>query len=108
MPSLKPDAFRKSLSSSTRGGVFFFYGDEDFLKDEATAAVVAAHLDPSTRDFNYDQLRGADSDPETLASVLQTPPMMAEWRVVVVREVQALAATARGRAVIEDLLERPV
>ncbi len=40
--------------------------------------------------------------------MLQTPPMMAEWRVVIVREVQALAATARGRAVIEDLLERPV
>jgi DNA polymerase-3 subunit delta len=108
MPSLKPDALRKSLSSGKRGGVFFFYGDEEYLKEEATSAVVAAHIDPATRDFNFDQLRGSDVDAEALASVLQTPPMMAEWRIVVVRDVQALAATPRGRAVVEELLERPI
>lgn len=108
MPSLKPDALLKSLPAGKRGGVFFFYGAEEYLKEEATSAVVAAHIDPATRDFNFDQLRGSDVDSEALASVLQTPPLMAEWRVVVVRDVQALAATARGRAVVEDLLERPV
>jgi DNA polymerase-3 subunit delta len=32
--------------------------------------------------------------------------MMAEWRVVVVREAQALATSAKTRGVIEDVLER--
>src|SRR5690606_17104216 len=56
----------------------------------------------------YDQLRGADLEPETLASIANTPPMMAEWRVLIVREAQALAANARGRAAIESLIERPI
>lgn len=108
MPLTTPDKLSKALRSGSRGGVFFLFGDDEYLKEEAAAAITAAHLDPATRDFNYDQLRGADLEPETLASIANTPPMMAEWRVLVVREVQALAANARGRAAVESLLERPI
>ncbi len=45
-------------------------------------------------------------DESALASVLQTPPMMAEWRVVVLREVEALSGAARLRKVVEDVVER--
>jgi DNA polymerase III subunit delta len=104
MPLTSPEKLTKALASGRRGGIFFLFGEEEFLKEEAAAAITAAHLDPSTRDFNYDQLRGADLEPETLASIANTPPMMAEWRVVVVREAQALGANARSRAAVESLL----
>lgn len=106
MALTSPDKLQKALDAGRRGGVFFLFGDEEFLKEEAAAAITAAHLDPATRDFNYDQLRGADVEPETLASIAHTPPMMAEWRVVVVRETQALGTNARGRAAVETLLSR--
>jgi DNA polymerase-3 subunit delta len=107
MPPFTPDRLDRTLAAGERGGVFFLYGDEEYLKEQAVARIVAAHLDPATRDFNLDQLRGADLDVETFASIVQTPPMMAEWRVVVVREAQALAAAARTRAVVEELIDRP-
>jgi DNA polymerase III subunit delta len=106
MALTSPDRITKALASGRRGGIFFLFGEEEFLKEEAAAAIVAAHLDPATRDFNYDQLRGPDLEPETLASIVNTPPMVAEWRVVVVREAQALATNARARATVESLLER--
>jgi len=108
MALTSPDKLRRALEAGRRGGVFFLFGDEEYLKEEAAAAITAAHLDPATRDFNYDQLRGADLDPETLVSIANTPPMMAEWRVLVVREAQALAATAQGRAAVESILERGI
>lgn len=101
------DAVARALSKGPGGGVFFLFGDEEYLKEETASAIVAAHLDPATRDFNYDQLRAGDVEPETLASILATPPMMAEWRVVVVREVQAIATQARLRSVIEDVVDNP-
>lgn len=104
MPPTSPDKLVRALESGRRGGIFFLFGDEEYLKEEAAAAITAAHLDPATRDFNYDQLRGGDVDPETLASIANTPPMMAEWRVVVVREAHALAANVRTRGVVESLL----
>src|SRR5690606_35777011 len=63
--------------------------------------------DPATRDFNLDVLRGGEVDVERLASVLATPPMMADWRVVVVREVEALSSSARTRDLLVGLAERP-
>ncbi len=102
------EQLRKTLSGGKLGGVFFLYGDEEYLKEDATALLIRSHLDPSTRDFNFDQLFADKLEPETLASITSTPPMMAEWRVVVVREAQALAASARSRAPIEALLERSV
>ena len=108
MALTSPDRLQKALASGPRGGVFFLFGEEEYLKEEAANAITAAHLDPATRDFNYDQLRGGDVEAETLASVVNTPPMMAEWRVVVLRDALALATNARARAAIEMLLERPL
>lgn len=106
MPLLHQDQLSRSLAKGERGGVFFLFGAEEFLKEEAITKIVDAHLDPATREFNLDQFDAASGNVDTLASILQTPPLLAEWRVVVVRGVQALAGLARGRAVIEQLLER--
>jgi DNA polymerase-3 subunit delta len=102
------EQLRKALSSGKLGGVFFLHGAEEYLKEEMAASLVRAHLDPATRDFNFDQLYADRLDPESLASIAATPPMMAEWRVVVVRDAQLLAASARSRAPIEALLARPI
>jgi DNA polymerase III subunit delta len=87
------------------GGVFFFHGDEGFLREEALSAIVDAHLDEATRDFNLDLLRGDEVSAESLASILGTPPMMAEWRVVVLRDAQQLGQKARE--VVESVAAAP-
>ena len=108
MPLTRADAVLRALDQGRRGGVFFLFGDEELLKERLAAQIVEAHLDPATRDFNLDQLRGGAAEPETLGSILATPPMLAEWRVVVVREAQQLAGAPRSRAIVEQLLDRPV
>ena len=58
-----------------RGGVFYLHGDDLFRKEEAVRALVAAHLDPATGDFNYDLVRGSEVDVETLASASERVAM---------------------------------
>jgi DNA polymerase-3 subunit delta len=94
MPQLSYDALLRSLKNP-KGGVYFLHGEEDYLREEAVGRVVEAYLDPATRDFNFDPLSGAEMAPDALAPVLATPPMMAEWRVVVVRDAQGLSVKAR-------------
>jgi DNA polymerase-3 subunit delta len=108
MAPTSPDGLTRALNRGTRGGVFFLHGDEEYLKEEAAQALVAAHVDPATRDFNLDQLRGGSLDPELFASVCQTPPLLAEWRVVVVREAQSIATSARLRGTVEEILAKPI
>ena len=107
MARITHDRLESGLKQGRLGGVFFLHGEEGWLRTEAESLVTQAHLDPSTRDFNFDLLRGPGLDAEAFASVLQTPPMMAEWRVVLVRDAQALAASARLRGIVEELLASP-
>lgn len=95
----------RSLRSDRNGGVYFLHGEDAHSREEAVSRVVDAYSDAATRDFNLDQLRGADVSAEAIASILATPPMMAEWRVVVVREVQGLSVKAREA--VEGVLAGP-
>lgn len=98
-------ALRNALKTGTLAPAYYFYGDDDYLKDEELRHVVDATVDPATRDFNFELLRGSDVDAETLGTALHTLPMMAERRAVVVRDAQALKKDAR--AILDRYLKRP-
>jgi len=90
-----------------RGGAFYLHGDDQFRKEEVLRGLVDSHVDGATRDFNLDLLRGGEVDPETLASAMATPPMMGEWRVVVLREVEGLASSKRARDELLRIVSDP-
>jgi DNA polymerase-3 subunit delta len=98
---------RKALEQGPRGGVFFLWGEDEHRKGEAVKELVDAHIDESTRDFNLDVVQGSAVDVEDLARIVATPPMMAEWRVVVVKGVEAFAGAARSRDLVLGLAESP-
>ncbi len=84
---------------------YYLHGEEEFRKEEALRYLVDNAVDPATRDFNLDQRRGAELDAESLASLLAMPPMMAERRVVVIRDVTGLRKDARSE--LEKYLRTP-
>jgi DNA polymerase III subunit delta len=77
--------------------VYYLHGDDDYLKDAAVRDLIDAAIDPSTRDFNLETRRAPDLDAETVASLLSTPPMLAERRAVVLRDVTGLKKAARAQ-----------
>jgi DNA polymerase-3 subunit delta len=105
MASAGEKALHAALKKREFDPVYYFYGDDDFLKDLRVRELVEAAVDPATRDFNLEHRRGADVDAETLDSLLSTPPMLAERRVVVIREVDKLKKDARK--LLDDYLKRP-
>lgn len=96
-----------ALQNEGPGGVFYLHGDDEFRKDEAARALVDAHLDPAAADFNFDPLRASEVSLDDLASILATPPMMSEWRVVLLRETEALASSSRARELVVGVAESP-
>ncbi len=86
---------------------YYLFGAEDVLKDEIARAVIDRALDPSVRDFNLDQRSAASLDPEAIEALCNTLPMMADRRVVVIRDVEAWKRKAKARAALLRYLERP-
>ena len=99
-------AFRKSLQTRSFDRAYYLYGDEEFLKEDALRQLIAGAVDPATREFNLDVRDGGSLDAESLGSLLGTPPMMAERRLVVVKDVPALKKDAR--AVLDAYLAAPL
>jgi DNA polymerase-3 subunit delta len=94
-----------AIQSRTFAPVYYCHGDDDYLKDGAVRDLLAAAIDPSTRDFNCEVRHGGALEPQLLGSLLETPPMLAERRALVVREVGALKKDAM--AVLLRYLARP-
>ena len=84
---------------------YYFRGDDDFLKESTARELIAAVLDPATRDFNFELIRGDETTAETVDTLLATPPMFAERRMIVIRDVQELRKDAR--AALDRYLGQP-
>ena len=107
MPAHSFDALFRSLSKGELAPVYYLYGLEDVLKDEAVRAILDRALDPAMREFNLDQRSAAQLDPEEIHALCNTLPMMAQRRVVVIREVEAWRRKTKSKSEFQRYLERP-
>ncbi|MEX2179818.1 MAG: DNA polymerase III subunit delta [Gemmatimonadaceae bacterium] len=98
-------ALSQAIKERQFSPAYYLHGEDEYRKEDALRRLLNAAVDPATRDFNLDQRTGAELDAATLASLLAMPPMMAERRVVVVRDVTGLRKDAR--AALDKYLERP-
>lgn len=85
------DQFDAALARREISTVYFFYGEEEFLIDESINALLAETVDPATKGFNCDIIYGADSAADDIVALANSFPMMAERRVVLVREFDKLS-----------------
>jgi DNA polymerase-3 subunit delta len=99
-PVIDAKSLHAAVKARSFASVYYFHGDDDYLKEQELRRLIEGAVDPATRDFNFEVIRAAEVDAETLGSLIGTPPMMAERRVLVVRDVGALKKASR------DMLER--
>ena len=107
MPPLPFDAFSRQIRAGDIPRAIYFYGEEDVLKDEALRAILDSVVDPGLRDFNYDVRSAATLDPEAVEALCTTLPMMADRRLVVIRDVESWNKRARAKAAVLRYLENP-
>src|SRR5262245_40884308 len=93
------------LERESPDAVYLLHGDNEFLKDEAVRAIVDKFTDGATRAFNLDILYAVDTDAGRLATALDALPMLANRRVVVLRDIGALKKDPR--AALDRYLARP-
>src|SRR6476646_5734921 len=96
---------RDTIKRRSFDGVYYIIGDDEYQKDAAVRQLIDAAIEPTARDFNLDIRRSGELDAEALAVLLSTPPMMADRRVVVLRDVGSLKKNPRK--VLDDYLGAP-
>ena len=107
MAALSFDALLRALKQGEPDPVYYLHGEEDVLKDEAVRSLVDRAVPPDVRDFNLDQRTASEQDAESLHALLNTPPMLAERRVVVLRGVEQVRAKSKARDALIAYLKQP-
>ncbi len=76
---------RRELQSEDRKPVYVFCGEEKFFLDKLQETTEKL-LPEEHRDFNLDLIYGRDKTPEEVLGIVRSFPMMAEFRIVIVRD----------------------
>lgn len=96
---------RDALKRGVFDGAYYICGEDDFQKEDAMRQLIAAAVEPAMRDFNMEVRRAQDFDAKSLDAALSAVPMMADRRVIVIRDVSALRKDARK--VLDKYLTKP-
>lgn len=96
---------RDAVKRRSFDGAYYILGEDEYQKEDAVGQLIEAALDTTARDFNLDVRRAGELGSETLGVLLSTPPMMADRRVIVLRDVGSLRKDARK--VLDSYLEKP-
>jgi DNA polymerase III subunit delta len=113
MPKASPSAVRKQISAGTPDPVYVLQGQDD-LEKSALAAEFAELVEADLRVFNVERIHPTEVTTGdkladcvgTLISAVQTLPMLAPRRVVVVMQAEALLTPRRESAAAAGALER--
>ncbi|MCX7978543.1 MAG: DNA polymerase III subunit delta [Bdellovibrionaceae bacterium] len=90
MPMVEASHFYEELQHSRLAPLYFLFGEEPYLLQQAVDRVKWAVLNEATIDFNYNQYFAADAEAAVVRDAVELLPMMAERRLVVLREAQEL------------------
>ncbi len=83
--------------------VYLFTGEEQYFADRALAVITEKALAGAPRDFNLDVFYGKDAKAADVAAQASTLPMMAERRLVILKEADKL----RDLKEIKEYLKAP-
>ncbi len=70
--------------------LYYFWGPEKWLVEDALKKVEAKALDPLTREFNREVLDGEEEAAETIIGSLQVFPIRSPWRMVIIRSADRI------------------
>ena len=80
----------KSLKQGKLLPHYLFFGEEEFLIQEAVDLIISKAVDPGARDFNFNTVYCKGSSGNEIVNLAQTFPFMSERRLVIAKEIEAL------------------
>jgi len=95
-------AYRRLFEEAREGRIkplYFLHGPEEYMKREFVREIVQAALPEGDRTFNLDIVYGEEFDAQAFEDRLQSFPLFAKRRVVILKNFEALSVSNRDRVI---------
>ncbi|WP_374035419.1 DNA polymerase III subunit delta [Bdellovibrio bacteriovorus] len=106
MALIDAQKFYRDLEKGQTAPLYFLFGEEPYLLNQSVERFKYAVLTEGAVDFNYSLFYASDADVVSVRDAVETLPMMAQRRLVILKEAQEL--TDKEWAELETLFETPV
>ena len=85
------DRYVTAFKNKSFKPVYYFYGAEKYLIYQLQHLLIEEALEPHERDFNLSIIYGAEADVKSVIAECASYPLMAQRRVVLIREFEMMA-----------------
>ena len=96
--------FNKELQKKHILPIYFFYGDEPYLLDEALIRLSKAIVNKNLKDFNLDTFYADSTSVLQVKEAVRTIPVMSDKRVVILKD----ACSFKQINQLQPLIEKPI
>lgn len=103
-PAITYDAIMKDLKAGHFAPIYILMGEESYYIDQISDYIQEHVLTPDEQAFNQTVVFGADTNAAKIADLSMSYPMMANHRVVIVKEAQAMRSFDR----LEKYAQKPL
>ena len=95
---------KKELSEGMVSQLYLFYGEEDYLLAYYVKSIKKLILSGGLDDFNLTVFDGKGFDINAFSEITESYPVMAERRLVIVRDVDIFKLPAKSRDTLSEIL----
>ncbi len=89
---MKYQDFLSNLRQQKISPLYLFFGEEEFLIQEALDLLIDTVAEPGARDFNFNVLYCKETSASEIVNLAQTLPFMSKKRLVIAKEIDAFKA----------------
>ena len=97
--------FLRDIKKDQPAPIYFIYGEETYMLDEALKTIKEAACPEGINDFNFDSFQGKDIRGDSVRSCAEMLPMMAKRRLVLVLDIQEVPVSEL--APLQDYFKDP-
>lgn len=94
----------QAITNRTFSSLYFFYGEEDYLKEFYANRIIHTAVDDSLACFNLFHYQTPPT-PEELINAMEQPPVMADYKVIYLNELDILKCDSAFREALLSQLE---
>ena len=104
MAEINYSALEGHIASGKPSTVYLICGDDSYLRRRSLEMLKEKYKPDALPEFNYTEFDGSECSVDEIASAAETLPMMAERRMIVVKDLDAAALNADQYRKLESLL----
>lgn len=94
----------KKISQKEFDNAYFFFGDEEYLKDFYIQKIIKSTVPDGTEAFNLSEYKTSVTH-EELSDTVEQPPVMGDYKVVYLNELNIFKNDAKFRDTLTEILD---